>query len=141
MSRATDLAAALRLCTRYNDSGCRDCQFNGSRRCVSTLKLTAANELEEMTDRCARYAEEIAVLQGERKRASAADVAPVVRGRWIEADWIEMESGGHELIRTPNAALRCSNCRCCFKKELLWKRGYCPNCGAKMDGGGEHEVR
>lgn len=61
------------------------------------------------------------------------DLVPVVHGRWIEADWVEMESGGHELIRTPNAALRCSNCRCCFKKKLLWKSSYCPNCGAKMD--------
>ena len=65
----------------------------------------------------------------------SADVAPVVHGRWDEVDWVEMESGGHELIRTPNAALRCSNCRNCFKKKLLWKNNYCPNCGAKMDGG------
>ena len=27
------------------------------------MKLTAANELDELADRCARYAEEIAVLQ------------------------------------------------------------------------------
>lgn len=67
----------------------------------------------------------------------AADVEPVVHGRWDEVDWVEMESGGHELIRTPNAALRCSNCHNCFKKELLWKNSYCPNCGAKMDGGAE----
>ena len=67
----------------------------------------------------------------------AADVAPVVHGRWDEVDWVELESGGHELIRTPNAGLRCSNCRNCFKKELLWKNNYCPNCGAKMDGGAE----
>lgn len=73
-------------------------------------------------------------------RISAADVAPAVHGRWDEVDWVEMESGGHELIRTPNAALRCSNCRNCFKKELLWKNNYCPNCGAKMDGGADHEA-
>lgn len=72
--------------------------------------------------------------------APAADVAPVVHGRWDEVDWVEMESGGQELIRTPNAALRCSNCRNCFKKELLWKNNYCPNCGAKMDGGADHEA-
>lgn len=64
----------------------------------------------------------------------AADVAPVVYGRWTEEDWVEMDSDGH-LVRTPKAALRCSNCRHCFKKELLWKDNYCPNCGAKMDGG------
>ena len=65
----------------------------------------------------------------------AADVAPVVHGRWTETDWVEMESGGHDFIKTPKAALRCSNCRNGFKKELLWKTNFCPNCGAKMDGG------
>lgn len=63
------------------------------------------------------------------------DAVPVVHARWDEVDWVEMESGGHELIRTPNAGLRCSNCRNCFEKKLLWKNNYCPNCGAKMDGG------
>ena len=63
----------------------------------------------------------------------AADVAPVVHGRWTETDWVEMESGGHDFIKTPKEALRCSNCRNCFKKELLWKTNFCPNCGAKMD--------
>lgn len=69
------------------------------------------------------------------EKLPAADVAPVVYGRWEEADWIELEGGGNELVRTPNAALRCSNCRNCFKKELLWKDAFCPNCGAVMDGG------
>ena len=65
----------------------------------------------------------------------SADVVPVVHGRWDEVDLVELESGGNELIRTPNAGLRCSNCRNCCKTELLWKNNYCPNCGAKMDGG------
>lgn len=65
----------------------------------------------------------------------AADVAPVVHGRWEETDWVELDGGGNELIRTPNAALRCSVCCNCFKKELLWKEAFCPNYGAKMDGG------
>lgn len=70
----------------------------------------------------------------------AADVAPVVHGRWEEADWVELDGGGNELIRTPNAALRCSVCCNCFKKELLWKDAFCPNCGTKMDGGAENAV-
>lgn len=61
-------------------------------------------------------------------------VSPVVHGRWEEVDWIEMDGGGNYFIRTPNAALRCSSCCNCFKKELLWKDSFCPNCGAKMDG-------
>ena len=63
----------------------------------------------------------------------AADVAPVRHARWEEADWVEPDCHGFGIIRTPKAALRCSNCKNCFKKELLWKDNYCPNCGAKMD--------
>ena len=77
----------------------------------------------------------LSIIQMDMLKLPTADVAPVVYGRWDEVDWVELESGGHELIRTPNAGLRCSNCRNCFKKELLWKNNYCPNCGAKMDGG------
>ena len=64
----------------------------------------------------------------------AADVVPVRYGWWEEADWIELDDRGFELIRTPKSAWRCSECCNCFKKELLWKNNYCPNCGAKMDG-------
>lgn len=66
----------------------------------------------------------------------AADVAPVRHARWEEADWVEPDCHGFGIIRTPKAALRCSNCKNCFKKELLWKDNYCPNCGARMDGDG-----
>ena len=50
----------------------------------------------------------------------AADVAPVVHGRWMwneegEIDWEHF--------------YRCSNCG---DKEY-WESNFCPNCGAKMD--------
>ena len=64
----------------------------------------------------------------------AADVAPVRHGRWEEADWVEPYCHGFGTIITPKAALRCSNCKNCFKKELLWKDNYCPNCGTDMRG-------
>ena len=67
------------------------------------------------------------------KSIQAADVAPMRHGRWEEADWVEPDCHGFGTIRTPKAALRCSNCKNCFKKELLWKDNYCPNCGSKMD--------
>lgn len=63
---------------------------------------------------------------------------PVRHGRWEEADWFEPDCHSFGTIRTLKAALRCSNCKHCFKKELLWKDNYCPNCGAKMDGGDEN---
>ena len=63
------------------------------------------------------------------------DAVPVVYGRWEETDWREYDAQSGETIRYPKAALACTNCRCAFKKDALWSRNYCPNCGAKMDGG------
>lgn len=70
----------------------------------------------------------------------AADVAEVMHGRWEEVDWIEFDVHGLETTRIPKAGLRCSRCSNVFKKELLWKDNYCPNCGACMDKEDEHEA-
>lgn len=68
-------------------------------------------------------------------RQPAADVAPVVPAQWEEADWREYDAQSCETIRYPKAAIVCTNCRCAFKKDALWKRDFCPSCGAKMNGG------
>ena len=63
--------------------------------------------------------------------APAADVAPVVHGRWINA-YPDIE---------PNPLFMygiCSNCS--FEQGLSDKLNYCPNCGAKMDGGDSDEA-
>lgn len=59
-------------------------------------------------------------------RQIAADVVPVVHGQWINA-YPDIE---------PNPLFMygiCSNCG--FEQGLSDKLNYCPNCGAKMDGG------
>lgn len=61
----------------------------------------------------------------------AADVAEVVHGRWEDSidEWFGTD------------VYTCSKCRESYvlvegtPKENLWH--YCPNCGAKMDGGEE----
>ena len=56
----------------------------------------------------------------------SADVAPVRHGRW----------GTHS--DRPDSLI-CSVCNCGFD---MWKHdphNYCPNCGAKMDGGAGNE--
>lgn len=70
----------------------------------------------------------------------AADVAEVVQGQWEETDWREYDAQSCETIRYPKAAIVCTNCRCAFKKDALWKRDFCPSCGAKMDGGEDRAV-
>ena len=70
----------------------------------------------------------------EIREMPAANVAQVVFARWEEADWREYDAQSCETICYPKAALACTNCRCAFKKDALWSRKYCPNCGARMDG-------
>ena len=54
-----------------------------------------------------------------------ADVVEVKHGEWFEVDdGIDIGSGKH---------LECSICGK-WKKDRI-KSNYCPNCGAKMDGG------
>lgn len=72
---------------------------------------------------------------GEKKK----DVAPVVHARWEECDYVEPCVHGFGTVRHPNEGLKCTNCMNVFSKKLLWKYNYCPNCGAKMDGG-QHEA-
>ena len=54
----------------------------------------------------------------------AADVAPVVHGRWIQVD---------------STKCRCSHCDIIALIALYphGDKNFCPNCGAKMDGGAE----
>lgn len=58
----------------------------------------------------------------------AADVAPVVHGRWIE---------DHDY-------LKCAKCGVMVKWDFTFfdigNWNYCPNCGAKMDGGVDDEM-
>lgn len=59
----------------------------------------------------------------------AADVVPVVHGRWerdADGDWY------------------CTNCDevvaiCESGRERTYRKPYCPNCGAKMDGGANND--
>lgn len=64
-------------------------------------------------------------------RIQRVDAVPVVHGRWIYVDG-----------KGSNAEYECSQCRIhvCFDEQIdgtIPPYNYCPNCGAKMDGGAE----
>lgn len=55
-------------------------------------------------------------------------------GWWIETNWAEYDGHGEVITYYDVKALKCSKCCHCFKEELLWRKNYCPNCGARMNG-------
>lgn len=57
------------------------------------------------------------------RNAPAINAAPVVRGEWMELH----EENGHEVGT-------CSHCR-----HVRIVDNYCPNCGAKMNGGNDND--
>lgn len=61
----------------------------------------------------------------------AADVAPVLHGRW---EWL----GPNRLITD----CMCGTCSACkVRSKYIVNTMLCPNCGAKMDGGAERCIR
>ena len=60
--------------------------------------------------------------------APAADVAPVVHGRWELTEFWKYENK-HSILYKTN---RCSLCHYDVSSRLSYN--YCPNCGARMDG-------
>ena len=66
--------------------------------------------------------------------APDADVAPVVHGRWDDSGRYTFPGGG--------TAVRCTECGCALTESeyRLNNWNYCPVCGAKMDGGADHEA-
>ena len=57
------------------------------------------------------------------RKIQAADVAPVRHGRWLQKK--------HKIFGNAYDYV-CSECGCDY---ALAEYNYCPNCGAKMDGG------
>ena len=66
--KTEEIVRSLRWCGTGMEEGCNDCAFKpqcdeDAVGCVGVLCDTAADKIEELVDRCARYAEEIAVLR------------------------------------------------------------------------------
>ena len=79
---------------------------------------------EAVIDLITRRYENPEICTQEINSIPAADVALVVHGRWITNS------------DRPDTLI-CSNCNCGYD---MWKHdphNYCPNCGAKQDGGAD----
>ena len=94
-------------------------------------------EREAVLDVVKRTSGDYSTAWSEISHMSAADVAPVRHGRWIEDE------------RTyPGPGLKNNLCSVCGEIAGSWKEGlepgrkwaYCPNCGARMDKEDEHEA-
>lgn len=77
-----EIVKMLRRCDVKHCDGCHLLRKEG---CVMLLKNEAADLIEKLTDRCARYAEEIAVLQEREKWVPVTERLPEVE---------EFEEGG-----------------------------------------------
>lgn len=99
MAEYIDREAAISLIKQYGHDA-----IDGGRYSLDTV------------DDCIELANRIKALH-------AADVAPVVYGRW---------GTGRFNLETGNYEEQCTRCRN-FSKE--YGKPYCPNCGAKIDGG------
>lgn len=76
------------------------------------------------------YADEAcSAIVADMEALPAADVAPVVHGRWIGVDssyWKPTHSTDIPVFRK---TYRCSECG----RRTAIAENYCPNCGARMD--------
>lgn len=67
----------------------------------------------------------------EVSKLPAADVVPVVRGRW------EVHPKDTHASLKHLEKLRCTHCWHFFYHDCGDSKNYCPNCGCHMDGGNE----
>lgn len=95
------------LLNHIRDVYCADCNSYNGVRCRACSTGDAIDMIED---------------------APAADVAPVVHGRW-------------EFLG-PNRFIKecmCGTCSVCkVRSKYIVNTVLCPNCGAKMDGGADH---
>lgn len=95
------------LLNHIRDVYCADCNSYNGVRCRACSTGDAIDMIED---------------------APAADVAPVVHGRW---EFL----GPNRLIKE----CMCGTCSVCkVRSKYIVNTVLCPNCGAKMDGGADH---
>lgn len=78
-----------------------------------------------------RFGHDAIEIMAEVHYMPAADVAPVVHGRWDDIPNTYMSVASKDGTYHGNA----TSCSVCHEvNPNAYKTNYCPNCGAKMDG-------
>lgn len=82
------IVRSLRWCGTGTEESCDDCAFEpqcdeDAVGCVGGLCDAAADKIEELVERCARYAEEIAVLREMLRRVPVAERLPEKDGKYL----------------------------------------------------------
>ena len=86
--KTEEIVRSLRWCGTGTEENCGGCSFEpqcdeDAVGCVGGLCDAAADKIEELVDRCARYAEEIAVLRGRQKWADVREKLPERDGHYL----------------------------------------------------------
>lgn len=100
---------------------------------VAELDKLVAEYLKDNSIQCSLAAGVTADIRDTvLKEIPTADVAPVKHGEWVKSKKCE-----HKPYRIKNPdkwfTYKCSECY--YENGRSKKANYCPNCGAKMDGG------
>lgn len=105
---------------------------------IQAFEWSEADVIEDYGDGC-NFGFSRDSIKGAINAIPAVDVAPVVHGRWVKK-W-DLYDKGFYISR--KVWYECSNCGIktnhkdeSFEIEVGYN--YCPNCGAKMDGGVEN---
>lgn len=86
---------------------------------------------EELGGESGIYADAYNDLAEDFYTIPAANVAPVVHGRW------EIRPTGMATDTGPEYKAYCTVCN---EPNKQYQPPFCPHCGAKMDGGADHEA-
>lgn len=91
--RTEEIVRSLRWCGTGTEDGCSDCSFEpqcdeDAVGCVGGLCDAAADKIEELVERCARYAEEIAVLRERQKWIPVTERLPGEGERVLASDGV-----------------------------------------------------
>lgn len=92
----------------------------------STLHSMTKKEIIELL-RIAEHNAKVSQEQVEQQAENLKDWVPVVHGEWL----LRHEGYGHYW-----------KCSACHKNPCMYvtqNTNYCPNCGAKMDGGADND--